>query len=79
MTSISINPVGMIVNLAIGWFVISFLQAAGRALLSEGGPSLRARFLDIALFRYGPGVLINAIAIVVFGGIGTALWFMARK
>jgi hypothetical protein len=79
MTSLNINPLGMIVNLIIGWFVISFLQAILRAILSSDGLGLWARFLDIALFRQGPAILINVIVIVVFGGIGTALWFMARK
>jgi hypothetical protein len=79
MTSPNINPIGMVVNLVIGWFVLSFLQAALRAIVSAGGPGLWAGFLDIALFRNGSAVLINLIAIIVLGGIGTVLWFLAKK
>ena len=79
MTSLNINPLNMVLNLVIGWFVMSFLQALLRAILSSDRLGIWARFLDIALFRNGSAVLINAIAMVVLGGIGTALWFMARK
>jgi hypothetical protein len=79
MTSLNINPLGMVFNLVIGWFIISFLQAVLRTNVSSGGPSLWARFLDIALFRNGSGVLINVLAIVAFGGIGTVLWFLTKK
>jgi hypothetical protein len=79
MTNLHINPLGMVVNLIIGWFVLSFLQTALRSIFVAGGPSLWARFLDIALFRNGSGVLINVIAVIAFGGIGTVLWFLAKK
>ena len=79
MTNLNINPIGIVVNLAIGWFVLSFLQAALRSILSSGVPGLWARFLDIALIRNGSGALINLIAIVVLGGIGTAVWFLVKK
>lgn len=79
MTSLNIDPFGMVVNFVIGWFVISFLQAVLRVILSPGLPKLLERFLDIALFRNGSGVLINVIAGAVIGGTGTVLWFLAKK
>ncbi len=79
MTRLGINPFGIAINLAIGWFVISFLQAVLRGIGSSSGSSLWTRFLAIALFRNGPAVLINLIAIAVLGGIGTVLWFLAKK
>ena len=79
MSGLRINPLGIVVNLAIGWFVLSFLHAALRTIVTTSGPGLWASFLDIALFKNGSAALINLIAIVVLGGIGTTLWFLAKK
>jgi hypothetical protein len=79
MTSRNFNPIGIAVNLVIGWFVVSFLQTALRSLLSEGWTNFWARFMDTAFFRNGAGVFTNMMVIVVCGGIGTALWFLLKK
>jgi hypothetical protein len=79
MNGQSVNPFGMAINLVIGWFVISFLQAALRSMISAAGPGLWAGFLDIALLRNGAAALINLVAILVLGGIGTTIWFLAKK
>ena len=79
MTSLNVNPVSMAINLVFGWFVLSFLHAALRTIISPGPTPLVASFLDIALFRNSPARVINLIAIAVFGSIRTALWFLAKR
>ncbi len=73
------NIVGFLINLVIGWFLVSFLQAVVLKLLNGGWPDLIAHFSRIALFRDGTGVLINCIVIVVFGGIGFGAWKLFKK
>lgn len=79
MANLKINVASMAINVAIGWFVLSFLQALIRSLIAADVSTFWARFLAIALFKNGQGVVINAIVIIVFGGIGTTIWFLAKK
>jgi hypothetical protein len=79
MGNISFNPIGMLVSLVIGWFVVSFLQSFVINLISNNLPDLFNGFLQIALFKNLTGVLVNFLVIVVCGGIGTFSWFQFHK
>jgi hypothetical protein len=73
------NPVSGVLNLVIGWFVMALLQAAAISLFSGGWSHLWERFLGIALFRNGSGVVINFIAIIAIGGGVILLWLRSRR
>lgn len=75
----SFNPVNALVSLVVGWFFMAFLQAGARCLLAGDFSTLGRRFSDIGLFRDPGGVVVNIVAIVALGTIGTALWFAARR
>lgn len=79
MPEIRFNPINFIISLAVGWFVVSFLQALVICIFSGGWENLIARFGAIALFQDGTGALVNAVIIVVSGGIGTALWAIRQR
>jgi hypothetical protein len=72
------NPVSGSISLVVGWFLMAFLQAAVRCAFAGDLAGLGRRFTDIGLFRSPGGVVVNIVAIVVVGAIGTALWFMRR-
>jgi hypothetical protein len=73
------NPVNALISLAVGWFLMAFLQAAARCLFAGDFSNLGRRFSDIGLFRDAGGVVVNLVAIVVLGAIGTAIWFARRR
>jgi hypothetical protein len=73
------NPVNSLIGLAVGWFVMAFLQAAVRSAFAGDLAGLFRRFQDIGLFRSAGGVAVNIVAIVVVGLAGTAIWFARRR
>jgi hypothetical protein len=73
------NPVNGLISLVTGWFLMAFLQAAARCLFAGDFSTLGRRFADIGLFRDSGGVVVNVVAIVVLGAIGTAVWFARRR
>ncbi len=79
MEAIHFNPVTFAINLAVGWFLLAFLQTLAVSLFSAGWPDFWTRFLAIALFRNGAGAAINLILVIVLGVGGTALWFFLRR
>lgn len=72
------NPVSGLIGLVVGWFVMAFLQAAVRSFFAGDLGGLSRRFVDIGLFRSPGGIVVNIVAIVVVGAIGTAIWFARR-
>jgi hypothetical protein len=74
MTIQDINPIRCLFNLAFGWFLLAFLQAAAVSAFSGGWADLWGRFLGIALFRNRTGTLINAGVVLALGGVGIAVW-----
>jgi hypothetical protein len=79
MTIQDINPVRCLFNLAFGWFLLAFLQAVLVAAVSGGWTDLWGRFLGIALFRNATGALINAIVVLVLGGVGLVVWIHSLR
>ena len=75
MPKFTFNPVNFAVNLAIGWFFMSFLQAAARTLLRGKGVELIPRFKTIAFFHDRPAAILNIALIVVIWVVTTSLWF----
>lgn len=74
-----VNPINWMINLIIGWFMVSLLQAIGFALINGGWKNVIPHFKQIAFFKDSMGALINLIAIVVLGTIGTFIWFRKKK
>jgi hypothetical protein len=74
MVKASFNPANFIVSIAVGWFVMSFLQSAVIALFSGGWDGLVPRFRSIAFFHDGRAVLINLAVIIAIGIVTTGLW-----
>jgi len=68
------NPANSLVSLLVGWFFISFLQAAARCLFAGDFTTLGRRFSDIGLFRDSGGVVVNIVAIAVIGAVAGAIW-----
>ena len=75
----SFNPVNALISLVVGWFLMAFLQAGARCALAGDFSNLGRRFSDIGLARDLGGAVVNLVAIVVLGAIGTAIWFAARR
>ena len=75
MPKISFNPVSFAVNVAIGWFIMSFLQAATRSLLQGKGADLIPRFKTIAYFHDKSAGILNLVIMAVIWVVTTSLWF----
>lgn len=75
MPRIVFNPVSFAINLAIGWFFMSFLQSAARTLLRGKGGELIPRFKTIAFFHDKPAAILNIVLIVVIWVVTTSIWF----
>jgi hypothetical protein len=79
MARAQFNIVSFLINLVIGWFLVSFLQAVVLKLLNGGWQDLLAHFRRIAFFQDGTAVLINIIVIVVCGGLGLGAWRFFKR
>jgi len=75
----SFNPVGFAINLAIGWFFMSFLQSAFHSLLAGKWDGLVSRFQSIALFHDARAAIINVVIILVIGIVTNVLWYQAHQ
>ena len=73
------NPVGFAINLAIGWFFLSFLQSAFASLVAGKWDGLIPRFQDIAFFRDARATVINVVIILVIGIVTNILWYQAHQ
>ncbi len=79
MSKIAFNPAGVLVNLAIGWFVMSFIHAAVRGFMAGNREGLVARFKSIAFFHDRPAAFLNVAIIVVIYVVTTGIWFAVRR
>ncbi len=79
MGTTGFNPVGFAINLAIGWFFLSFLQSAFGSLVAGKGEALLSRFQAIAFFHDGRAAIINVAIIVTIGIVANVLWFRAHQ
>ncbi|HUX38533.1 MAG TPA: hypothetical protein VMV44_11590 [Rectinemataceae bacterium] len=73
------NPLGFAINLAIGWFFISFLQSAFHSLVAGKWDALLSRFQAIALFHDARAAVINVVIILVIGIVTNILWSQAHQ
>lgn len=79
MSHATFNPVGVAINLVIGWFFMSFLQSAFRSLTAGKWDGLVARFKDIAFFHDGRAAAVNIAVILVIGIATNVLWSLAHR
>ncbi len=79
MPKIPFNPVSLLVNLTIGWFILSFLQASIRVLLSGARGDLIQRFKSIAFFHEAPAAIINVGIMLVIWIVAMTIWYMVRQ
>ena len=79
MPKISFNPISFMLNLTIGWFFMSFLQASVRVFLAGSRGKLIQCFKSIAFFHEQPAAIINGTIMLVIWIVTTTIWYMVRK
>ncbi|MPL78593.1 hypothetical protein SDC9_24462 [bioreactor metagenome] len=79
MPKFNFNLGSFIVNLTIGWFLMSFIQAAVRALRSGGRGELIPRFKTIAFFHDKPAALLNIAIMAGIWIVTTSLYFTLKR
>ena len=73
------NPAGFVINLVIGWFIMSFLQSAVRSLFTGNWNGFVSRFHGIAFFHDGWATAINCAVMLAIGIVTTILWRLTRR
>ena len=79
MNKIGFNPVSFLLNLVIGWFFISFLQAAVSSFNTGKWVGLFERFKAIAFFHDKSAAFVNLAIIATIWFLATAIWFTVRS
>jgi hypothetical protein len=79
MPKFNFNLGSFIVNLTIGWFLMSFIQAAVRALRSDARGELIPRFKTIAFFHDKPAALLNIAIMAGIWIVTTSLYFTLKR
>ncbi|MCE1157686.1 MAG: hypothetical protein LWX23_11600 [Spirochaetia bacterium] len=79
MPKFNFNLGSFIVNLTIGWFLMSFIQAAVRALRSGARGDLIPRFKTIAFFHDKPAALLNIAIMAGIWIVTTSLYFTLKR
>jgi hypothetical protein len=79
MPKFNFNLGSFIVNLTIGWFLMSFIQAAVRALRSGARGELIPRFKTIAFFHDKPAALLNIAIMAGIWIVTTSLYFTLKR
>lgn len=79
MPKFNFNLGSLIVNLTIGWFLMSFIQAAVRALRSGARGELIPRFKTIAFFHDKPAALLNIAIMAGIWIVTTSLYFTLKR
>ena len=79
MPKFSFNFGSFIVNLTIGWFFMSFLQAAFRALRAGARSDIIPRFKTIAFFHDKQAGLLNIAIMAGIWIVTTGLWFALKR
>ncbi len=75
MNKFNFNPISFALNIAIGWCIMSFLQAAARTLLKGSRGDLIPRFKTIAFFHDKPAAILNIVIMVTLWVVTTSIWF----
>ena len=78
MSSTSFNPVNFAINLVIGWFFMSFLQAVFLSFFAGKWDALMTRFRAIAFFHDDRATVINIAIILTIGIVTNVLWYRAH-
>ncbi len=73
------NVISFLINLVVGWFLVSFLQSLVVSIATGGWADLLARFQGIALFRDGTGAMINGIVIVAGCAVGIVIGKLGKR
>lgn len=79
MPKFSFNLGSFIVNLTIGWFFMSFLQAAVSALRAGTRGGIIPRFKTIAFFHDRPAAILNIAIMAGIWIVTTTLWFALKR
>jgi len=79
MPKFSFNLGSFIINVAIGWFLMSFLQATVRALRAGVRGDIIPRFKTIAFFHDKPAGLLNIAIMAGIWSVTTTLYFALRR
>lgn len=79
MSRIAFNPAGILVNLAIGWCLMSFMQALVRGIGAGSQEGLVERFKSIALFHDRPAAFLNAAIMAAIWVVTTGIWFAVHR
>lgn len=79
MPKISFNPVSLLINLTIGWFFMSFLQASVRVFLAGSRGDLTQRFKSIAFFHERPAAIVNITIMLGIWIITTTIWYAVHQ
>lgn len=78
MEKASLNLGSVIINLALGWFLMAALHVAARSLFGAGWAGFGQRFADIAFFRDRGAGLVNLAIMAGIWVLTTSLWFWFR-
>jgi hypothetical protein len=73
------NLGSFIVNLTIGWFLMSFAQAAVRALRTGLRADILPRFKTIAFFHDKPAAWLNLAIMAGIWIVTNALYFTLKR
>jgi len=79
MTKLNFSLGSLIVNLAIGWFLMSFMQAVVRSLRAGAGADIIPRFKTIAFFHDRPAAWLNIAIMAGIWIVTTSLYFALKR
>lgn len=79
MPKFTFNLGSFIVNVAIGWFLMSFIQATVSALRAGVRNDIIPRFKTIAFFHDRPAAILNIAIMAGIWIVTTTLWFTLKR
>ncbi|MDX9827695.1 MAG: hypothetical protein RBT73_08100 [Spirochaetia bacterium] len=79
MPKLNFNLGSFIVNLTIGWFLMSFVQAAIPALRTGLRADIIPRFKTIAFFHDKPAAWLNIAIMAGIWIVTTTLYFLLKR
>ena len=79
MPKFTFNLGSFIVNVAIGWFFMSFMQAAVSALRTGARDDIIPRFKTIAFFHDKPAAMLNIVIMAGIWILTTTLYFALKR
>jgi len=79
MPNFIFNPVSELINLALGWFLMSYLQSLARAVLTGAKGVIVSRFNSIAFFHDKPAAILNIVIMATIWVVTHAIWFALHR